>query len=505
MTGPSIISSYKKQMSIMLICFGNLLAAAQSGLDNYWLFGYNCCSTNFGVNKMDFKTGNINFQPVLKNINFKGQHAVISDSMGTLLFYTNGIFIYDANDSLMQNSDTLGMNSCTLGYIPVGGGIPQGSIIIPKPNSPKNYYLLNESCDYTNPAPYPKKLAVTEVDMNLHNGLGAVIYQDSVLSNLVLTWGGLTAVKHGNGSDWWVVTHSSIGNSFYTYLVTPQGIQGPFTQQIGFTLALPNSGAGQTWFSPDGSKLVTTSNTDINLFDFDRCTGLFSNWTLLAKPDTSPFTGGCAFSPMGKYLYYSEAYHLYQYDVSVTNWQSTETLVATYDGFVGTCNTLFLYWTLMSNGKIYGVPAGCGEQYLHVINLPDSAGTACNLQQHSVYLPTHNAVTSPNYPNYRLGKLVGSVCDTITGIAPVPNALPFWVRVFPNPANDIVNFTYTSGLFEQGTICITDNLSRIVFTQKINGEGSVTINLRGLNSGLYTYHLSGDSFSSFGKLILIKK
>lgn len=68
----TIVSSYKKQMSIMLICFCNLLAAAQSGLDNFWLFGYDCCSANYGVNKMDFISGNINLQPVLKNINFYG-------------------------------------------------------------------------------------------------------------------------------------------------------------------------------------------------------------------------------------------------------------------------------------------------------------------------------------------------------------------------------------------------------------------------------------------------
>jgi hypothetical protein len=178
-------------------------------------------------------------------------------------------------------------------------------------------------------------------------------------------------------------------------------------------------------------------------------------------------------------------------------------VVATYDGFFAGCGyTKFLYWTLMSNGKIYGIPAGCGSQYLHVINAPDSAGTACNVQQHSFFLPTFNAYTYPNYPNYRLGKLDGSVCDTITGIAPVPNASPFWVRVFPNPATTEVTFTYTPDLFETGLLTITDNLSRKVFVSNITGNGSISVDIKGFNPGIYYYKITGAKYCEAGKLIV---
>jgi hypothetical protein len=185
------IANLKLQISIMLICsFNSFIVNGQSGLDNLWLTGYFCCSSNLGGSNLDFYNGNPVINSAIRNSNFNRQFTAISDSLGNLLFYTNGIFIYDASDSLMQNSDTLGLNSCTAGYIPIGGGISQGSVLIPRPNSNKNYYLFNESCDYTSPAAYPKKLAVAEIDMSLNNGLGAVVYQDSVLSNLVLTWGG---------------------------------------------------------------------------------------------------------------------------------------------------------------------------------------------------------------------------------------------------------------------------------------------------------------------------
>jgi hypothetical protein len=114
-----------KKLAILFLLFYQF-ALAQNGMDNLWLSGYFCCSPNYGGTTIDF----LNSSPVItssnRSANFGDQNAVISDSSGGLLFYTNGIFIYDANDSIMQNSDTLGLNSCTTGYISIGGGDPSG-------------------------------------------------------------------------------------------------------------------------------------------------------------------------------------------------------------------------------------------------------------------------------------------------------------------------------------------------------------------------------------------
>jgi hypothetical protein len=295
-----------------------------------------------------------------------------------------------------------------------------------------------------------------------------------------------------------VVTHSCTGNSFYTYLVTAQGIQGPFTQQIGFNLVLPISGFGQTWFSLDGSKFVTTSNTDINLFDFDRCTGLFSNWTFLAKPDTN--NAGCVLSSNSRLLYYSEGYHIYQYDLSVANWQSTETLVATYDSFLGPCNTLFYKWALMSNGKIYGIPANCGSQYLHVINSPDSSSTTCNVQQHSVFLPTYNAGTIPNYPNYRLGKLDGSVCDTLTGSPPAPQRGDL-ALLYPNPTSNSVTVKVQQDELLKN-VSLYNLIGEKVMEQDVSSFVSeLNINVAALLKGIYLVKVKTNKGVVYKKLV----
>ena len=40
----------------------------------------------------------------------------------------------------------------------------------------------------------------------------------------------LTAVKHGNGRDWWLFAHKDFSSLMFKFLITPNGIQGPFVQ-----------------------------------------------------------------------------------------------------------------------------------------------------------------------------------------------------------------------------------------------------------------------------------
>ena len=72
------------------------------------------------------------------------------------------------------------------------------------------------------------------------------------------------------------------------------------------------------------------------------------------------------------------------------------------------------------DGKIY-LNANQGVNVLHVINQPDNPGTACEFDVRGVKLPTRNAFSLPNFPNYRLGPVDGSTCDTL-GIDNIPLA-----------------------------------------------------------------------------------
>ncbi|MBL7797935.1 MAG: PKD domain-containing protein [Saprospiraceae bacterium] len=113
----------------------------------------------------------------------------------------------------------------------------------------------------------------------------------------------------------------------------------------------------------------------------------------------------------------------HQYDLWAANIPASRQVVAVYDGFKDPFSTTFYMLQLAPDGKIYG-SATNGTQYLHVIHNPDVAGTDCQYQQHGIRLLKYNDFSLPNFPNYRLGPLDGSPCDTL-GIDNEPQA---WYR-----------------------------------------------------------------------------
>ncbi|MBL0052392.1 MAG: hypothetical protein IPP29_13215 [Bacteroidetes bacterium] len=63
--------------------------------------------------------------------------------------------------------------------------------------------------------------------MSQDSGRGAVIQKNVQLQGSTF-WAndGITAIKHGNGRDWWVMVSDWNGynNKFFYYAVTPSGI-----------------------------------------------------------------------------------------------------------------------------------------------------------------------------------------------------------------------------------------------------------------------------------------
>lgn len=38
--------------------------------------------------------------------------------------------------------------------------------------------------------------------------------------------------KHGNGRDWWLLTRENNDDRYFTFLIDPEGIHGPFIREI---------------------------------------------------------------------------------------------------------------------------------------------------------------------------------------------------------------------------------------------------------------------------------
>ena len=132
--------------------------------------------------------------------------ASISDASGDLLFYTDGMTVYDRTHAVMMNgTDLLGNNSST-----------QSAIIVKKPESDTIYYVFTVDGLTGNNG----GLSYSEIDLSLNGGLGAV----TNLKNEVLFFYAaekVTAIKHANGSDYWIIAPQHTTDTYFSYLFTP--------------------------------------------------------------------------------------------------------------------------------------------------------------------------------------------------------------------------------------------------------------------------------------------
>lgn len=213
------------------------LAVYSQGEANIWYFGDHA--------GLDFNSG----MPVALTNNQMFTHegcAVLSNSAGQLLFYTDGVTIWNKNHQVMQNGTGLmGDFSST-----------QSAIIVPKPGSSTLFYVFT-----TDAEAHSNGFRYSIIDLSLDGGLGAVTSTKNVLL-YTPTCEKLTAVKHADGVGFWIITHGWNNNNYYSYLLDTSGVNSiPVISSIGLLVPRPLVGevsdaAGVIKISPDGSKLI---------------------------------------------------------------------------------------------------------------------------------------------------------------------------------------------------------------------------------------------------------
>ncbi len=472
-------------MSLPFCIFSELMFA--QGISNNWLFGY----SNGGRTMVNFDS--LPPTPYLRHrkMNFREAEATMNDRNGNLLFYTNGIWIANSTGDTLQNGTGLSIGSFYDQFVNDGIPAPQAVLFLPNPLDSNLYYMFYQT--YTadvNGYLQPPALFYCDINMNLDNGLGGVMQKNIPLVQDTLIASELTACKHGNGRDWWIVTHRYNSDLYYKFLLTPFGIQGPFVQNIGTVMYV--RGPSQSSFSPDGKKFACYHPLeDLDIMDFDRCSGQFSNFIHIAINDSAG-AGGLAFSSNSQLLYVSSTLYVYQFDLNASSIDSSKVKVATWDGFYSPSPpfaTNFYLSQLAPDGKIY-INSTNGVLDMHVINNPDSNGMACGLVQHSFHLPAYNARTIPNHPNYFLGADSGSVCDTLQlGFNERNSNRNSIFRIHPNPAVDIINLNFTPNDHIQELEIINVN-GEIVLKRNIPQWSQLhQIDVRSLHNGIYLCRL----------------
>ncbi len=401
--------------------------------DNVWILGR---TANFGNNNGNFQLqfGNDSLHVVdyERNFNMSTTNTAMSDSLGNLLFYTNGIDIRNRNDAIMESGDTLVPCQLVQDYW-VGLPSEQGVMAIPRPNYPNQYWLFASIFDAYPDEYSPLHLYASLIDMSYNNGLGKVIKKSQIILSDTLTQGGLNVVKHANGRDWWIITaqgRADSSNCYYLHLVRPDSIVYMGEQCLGSKRIKD----AFTVFSPNGNWFVCTNGANgLDIFTFDRCRGTLKHQESILYTSFNPGTYTVAISPNSRYLYISNAYagQLYQYDLSATNIESSGQLV--WEHVVGQTYH-FYYMALAPDGKIY---SRVSSYFLDVIDKPDLQGANCNIILDSIVIPHAINSALPHFPHYRLGAEVGSDCDTLVSYQSAGNSEQ--LKVYPNPAQDLLH------------------------------------------------------------------
>ncbi len=427
--------------------------------------------------------------------------ASISSKNGDLLFYVAS-YHWNINDSLvvrnryhqiMPNGTGIkGYSSCT-----------QGSLILPMSSDSNKYFVIGEE-RYWNPG--LSRLFYSIVDMTLDSGKGDVAKKNILLSSSNFTEK-LIAVKHANGRDWWLLVHEYNTSAFYKFLLTDSVLIFIDSQSIGTIYNNSKGFLGQMIFSKDGDKLLCAGNYYVlDLFDFDRCTGTISNWIdlgILNHPPSNSYYG-CSFSESGDRIYLSGVDSLFQFDLTSANIAASKTFMwKTIGSSQGIGQHL-----ISPYGKIYiaNYPRDTTVYYIHVIEKPNDLYPACTFVPYGFYLGGRKSRFGlPNMPNYNLGALAGSPCDTLTAIAEL-NQYDNEIKIYPNPAKSNFTFEYNIDNKPNAKLRVENILGVCVKSLALSDKNhEVVISTSNLAEGIYILKLvDGNTLIYSTKLIVIK-
>ncbi|WP_264791981.1 T9SS type A sorting domain-containing protein [Aureispira anguillae] len=423
----------------------------------------------------------------IRNLKISKTNLTVSDSLGNLLFYTNGIKIYNTQYQLMQNGN--GLNPGQLATNSTNG-YPYVEAItsIPHPVQANKYYVFHQGVSYSSALDgFAEKLYYTLVDMNANGGLGRVDKKNQVLlENDSMCVGQLEVVKHGNGRDWWLIQPMAYSNGYYIFLIADSTITYHHKQYIGNVSLHDSEFIGQATFTHQGDKYFRyDQENDLDMFDFDRCTGYLANYEHIPVQDSADnvaggFFMGVAVSPNDRYLYVSSYIYMYQFDLWASNIASTRDTVGVYDNHlhIGIFQTFFGSIQTAPDGKIYSV--SFGSPYLHVINNPNVGGVGCDVVQRGQNLLFINSHI-PNFPHYRTPALSGSACDTITSIETVETPEKE-IQIYPNPTSGLV---YIEAVQEIEQLSIHDALGRKVYWYHQPRQQGITLDTQQWDNGIY--------------------
>ena len=493
------------------------------------------------------------------SVDSRGSCSSVSTPDGQLLFYVSDIAQLDpdlpqeylfafSRWGVVYNRFNQPMPN---GYGLLGEAWYHEHVILPMPNNSSKYYIFSLMATDPGVDTIIKGIYYSIVDMQADSGRGDVVlknqsfyeYQGEVNNGTMFD--GELAVQHGNGRDWWLYNAQTNGTYLpahdtailVRHLITPEGIFLDTTERISLT---PDTtlvaGFGEMLLNPKGDKLMFLSkNGKLSEYTINRCTGEFELervlYVSLYDTETNEslnetFLGALGeYSPNGNLFYLNVQSPLatqqsYLYQLNLLDIDPFNSKYLIYDGYgtVDFDNNDFyadIPGELKSapDNKIYSAtwlwsayfnwPYSDTSDFsqvsmnLSVVNDPDSLGAACNFQPYSFPLGGNNRSYwgLPNNPNYRIGPLDGSPCDTL-GINALqeikPNKRPK-AFTYPNPAHETVWLSIGDKAYKNSAnppvVTLYNVSGKKVFETKVQ-QLPVQLNIGKLPAGIYSGRLT---------------
>jgi PKD domain/Secretion system C-terminal sorting domain len=364
---------------------------------------------------------------------------LMSDSIGNPIFNTNGMRIWHANNQPMINGDSLLPN-----YLLFWPNVPWAflsganfTFSVPCPETAGSYYIIStEVLDQFNPME-KRDILFSRIDKATSDSTGFVAYKHKKLLESKQTTQ-MSLIKHANGRDWWLLVPEMIlpdsAHMVNKYLITKDSVK-LYSTQITNLQGKPNF---HVVTPPNGEKLVFQSDQKTQTLDFNRCSGELSNLhTFFLSSPVLGFYSLPAFSPNSRFMYTGPGAELLQFDfiqssngiLDLDTIASADTVTLLYNtGYVFnlpqlTGTEIFFAHNLAADGKIYHT----GGELIKTsyVAMPNLKGKACKRVKWGMD-SKYGIQGIPSHPNYRLGPLDGSACDSL-GLDNKPLADFWWL------------------------------------------------------------------------------
>ncbi|CAN5577319.1 hypothetical protein BH11BAC1_BH11BAC1_24820 [soil metagenome] len=354
----------KKKLLVSILIFAAVHCYGQ-GENNQWCFG--------NLAGLDFNSG----APVAttSQVNTTEGSSSIADASGNLLFYSDGVTVWDRNHIAMPNGT--GLNG--------GASSTQSALIVGQPQTPGIYYIFT-----TAEAQGILGFCYSIVDMSLQGGFGDVTTKNVQLFTPCAEK--VCATKHNNGIDIWVLGHELGTNNFVAYMLTSSGLSAPVISSCGTVYSLISGvEIGYMKFSCDGRQLAHAMRY---LFMFELDSFNTTSGVVTAPVSFASTNGiqayGVEFSPDGNILYTADDIQTSQYDITIHDAVS----ILASKNYIS--NDI---WALQlgPDSKIY--LAGYFVSTLSVINDPNILGAGCNYVSGAIPLSGTSALGLPNQLN----------------------------------------------------------------------------------------------------------